>query len=44
MFSQVVHFEKLLYFSDQNIFYFNEIIFLRMKPGKENFSNFSKER
>ena len=34
MFFQVVLLGKLSCFSDKNRFYFDDIIFLKMKPGK----------
>ena len=34
---QVLLFGKLFCFSDKNRFYFDCIIFLRMKPGKHDF-------
>ena len=34
LFLQVLLLGKILYFSDNNRFYFNDVIFLRMKLGK----------
>ena len=33
LFFQVLLFGKLIYFSDENRFQYDDIIFLRMKPG-----------
>ena len=34
LFFLVLLFGKLIYFSDENRFQYDDIIFLRMKPGK----------